>query len=213
MTLRTPDMDEKTIKLRCLTGVNKGRAYDSVTPCLPNQKFNQIDCDCEDEYPWTEKRKWTYEVWEAKQWDDLFTVNPANCSPLSLQVPAGTSYTLLDSDTIENVSGVRVVQRLTVVDPGTCCTTPPGNLSILTGILQYRESFPEVIGGSLVPGGPVSGGEWINIKSYTEDVKSCDCCERRLGQQKTWIYVKLWVDDVLFYDGQGAPLPPEFSPI
>jgi hypothetical protein len=206
-------MDVETIKLRCINGINKDRAYDSIETCPPGQEFNQIDCDCEQEYPWAQKRKWKYEVWEKKEWENLYTVNPTDCYPTSLLIPAGSSHTLLDSDTIEDISGIRVIQRQTVVDKGTCCPSPTPVVNILTGIVQYRESFPVAPrqNNSLWPGGPVVGGEWVGIKSYTQPLRFCDCCLDRLGQQKTWIYLKLWVDDVMFFDGSAAAPPPEIS--
>lgn len=46
MALKSPDMESCNIKQRCLTGPNKGLAYDPADPCPAGTEFNATACDC-----------------------------------------------------------------------------------------------------------------------------------------------------------------------
>jgi len=47
MVLPTPDMSSCKKKLRCLTGVNEGKAYDPEDPCPGYGPFDPVKCDCQ----------------------------------------------------------------------------------------------------------------------------------------------------------------------
>lgn len=47
MVLPTPDMSSCKKKLRCLTGVNEGKAYDPEDPCPGLGPFDSVKCDCQ----------------------------------------------------------------------------------------------------------------------------------------------------------------------
>lgn len=46
MALLAPKMTSCAQKQRCLSGVNKGLAYDKANPCPEGQVFSSVHCDC-----------------------------------------------------------------------------------------------------------------------------------------------------------------------
>lgn len=51
MALKSPDMSNCNKKLRCLTGVNAGLAYDPSDPCPIGSFFDELSCNCISQLP------------------------------------------------------------------------------------------------------------------------------------------------------------------
>lgn len=191
MALLTPDMSSCSEKRRCLTGDNKFLAYDVNQPCPGNKVFDEVQCDCVDEYPCG---TYYYQLRTFRQWDNLYQCN-TSCTGLSLQLAAGTSDTLVSSDTINNCCGLRLRGAKTIIDTGACCypNPPPSQFSL--GIVERLSQ---------------QSPDWIYVSEGVGYQNACGCCVYRFGTALYFRYLKIWVDGQLWYDGlQDGPPPDE----
>lgn len=187
MGLNPPNMDECSPKQRCLSGINEGLAYSPSQPCV-NGTFSSTSCDCEIDYACG---SYTYQVFRVSEWSNLYQTNQS-CGPKSLQLPAGTDEYVVSSGTI-TACGVRLVNTATSVDGRACCYPNVTATPFVIGVLQRRS---------------VLNGDWIFIRSFVEDISPCGCCVYRFGTVRIYVYLKLFFNGALFYDG-SKEIPPQ----
>lgn len=98
MTLKTPEMSNCNPKQRCLTGVNKGLAYDPSDPCPPDTEFDPVACECITEYPGIDGYwRWTGTILTKNNTNGTNYANLSDCSG-SGEIQCTTSWIFVAAD-------------------------------------------------------------------------------------------------------------------